>query len=80
MKNIMRTLVAVMLTTLVAKVLVEGVQTLPKYCRRRGTTALGKAKCCGVHFGRAYCFASQPVLAKFEDIYIVKCDVVMENV
>lgn len=41
MKNIMRTLVAVMLTTLVAKVLVEGVQTLPKYCRRRGTTALG---------------------------------------
>ncbi|KAL3151016.1 hypothetical protein ABBQ38_012887 [Trebouxia sp. C0009 RCD-2024] len=41
MKNIMHTLVAVMLTTLAAKLLVEGVHTLPKYCRRRGTTTLG---------------------------------------
>lgn len=38
----MHTLVAVMLTTLAAKLLVEGVHTLPKYCKTRGTTALGE--------------------------------------
>lgn len=44
MINIMHTLVAVMLTTLAAKLLVEGVHTLPKYCRTRGTTTLGECK------------------------------------
>ena len=38
----MQTLVAVMLTTLAAKLLVEGVNTLPKYCSKKGTTALGR--------------------------------------
>lgn len=38
----MHTLVAVMLTTLAAKLLVEGVHTLPKYCKARGTTTLGE--------------------------------------
>ena len=38
----MNTLIAVMVTTLAAKLLVEGVHTLPKYCKTRGTTALGE--------------------------------------
>ena len=42
MKNIMHTLMAVILAALAAKLLVEGVDTLPKYCRRRGAKALGK--------------------------------------
>lgn len=42
MRIIMHTLVAVMLTTLAAKLLVEGVHTLPKYCKTRGTTTLGE--------------------------------------
>ncbi|KAL0045052.1 hypothetical protein WJX82_006549 [Trebouxia sp. C0006] len=41
MKNIMHTLMAVILAALAAKLLVEGVDTLPKYCRRRGAKALG---------------------------------------
>lgn len=42
----MHTLVAVMLTTLAAKLLVEGVHTLPKYCKTRGMTTLGELKHC----------------------------------
>lgn len=42
MRNIMHTLMAVILAALAAKLLVEGVDTLPKYCRRRGAKALGK--------------------------------------
>ena len=42
MKTIMHTLVAVMLTTLAAKLLVEGVHTVPKYCKAKGTTTLGE--------------------------------------
>lgn len=42
MKNIMHTLMAVILAALAAKLLVEGVDTLPKYCRRRGAKALGE--------------------------------------
>ncbi len=42
MKNIMHTLMAVILAALAAKLLVEGADTLPKYCRRRGAKALGK--------------------------------------
>ena len=46
MQNIVHTLLAVMLASLAAKLVLEGVDTLPKYCRRRGATALGKpAKC-----------------------------------
>lgn len=41
MRNIMHTLMAVILAALAAKLLVEGVDTLPKYCRRRGAKALG---------------------------------------
>ncbi|DBB06986.1 TPA: hypothetical protein ACH3X1_011578 [Trebouxia sp. C0004] len=40
MKNIMHTLMAVILAALAAKLLVEGVDTLPKYCRKRGAKAL----------------------------------------
>lgn len=46
MRIIMHTLVAVMLTTLAAKLLVEGVHTLPKYCKTRGMTALGEPQHC----------------------------------
>ena len=42
MRNIMHTLMAVILAALAAKLLVEGVDTLPQYCRRRGAKALGK--------------------------------------
>lgn len=42
MRNIMHTLMAVILAALAAKLLVEGVDTLPKYCRRRGAKALGE--------------------------------------
>ncbi|KAL0019556.1 hypothetical protein WJX79_000427 [Trebouxia sp. C0005] len=41
MKNIMHTLMAVILAALAAKLLIEGVDTMPKYCRRRGAKALG---------------------------------------
>ena len=42
MKNIMHTLMAVILAALAAKLLIEGVDTMPKYCRRRGAKALGE--------------------------------------
>ena len=42
MCDIMHTLLAVLLAALAAKLLVEGVDTLPKYCRKRGARALGK--------------------------------------
>ena len=48
MGNIMRTLLTVILAALAAKLLVEGVDTLPKYCRRRGIRALGKTTCLGL--------------------------------
>lgn len=46
MRIIMHTLVAVMLTALAAKLLVEGVHTLPKYCKTRGMTTLGEPQHC----------------------------------
>ena len=42
MQNIMRTLLAVMLASLGAKLVLEGTHTLPKYCRKRGARVVGK--------------------------------------
>ena len=42
----MHTLMAVILAALAAKLLVEGVDTLPKYCRKKGGKALGKYTLC----------------------------------
>lgn len=42
MQNIMRTLLAVILASLIAKLALEGTHTLPKYCRKRGARAVGE--------------------------------------
>ena len=46
MQNIMRTLLAVMLASLGAKLVLEGTHTLPKYCRKRGARVVGKQLIC----------------------------------
>ena len=60
----MHTLVAVMVTTLAAKLLVEGVHTLPKYGKARGSTTLGEQERCPI----AWCACDMYALMRWNAV------------